>query len=131
MNQIQGWTTVREYHSRALKQGSLEERQDARVANALRGWVHFWGIFHCRFAKPNPTIAKSGRKTVRKDTMNDISEREGEKEWNYLSFEEYFLSLPNSSPRNNNKEKRGRAVRANNDLGNNGGRNGVSEEDDS
>ena len=75
------------------------------------------------------------------DTMIYQSGRDGRKEWNYLSFEGVILAPPKqfscfaiTTKRNEGRVRA--AVRANNDLENNGGmegrrREGSEEEDDS
>ena len=71
------------------------------------------------------------------DTMIYQSGRDGRKEWNYLSFEGVILAPPKqfscfaiTTKRNEGGEGRvrRRAVRANNDLENNGGMEGRKEE---
>lgn len=70
------------------------------------------------------------------DTMIYQSEGDGRKEWNYLSFEGVILAPPKqfscfaiTTKRNEGGEGRDRAaVRANNDLENNGGMEGRKEE---
>ena len=67
------------------------------------------------------------------DTMIYQSGRDGRKEWNYLSFEGVILAPPKqfscfaiTTKRNEGRD--GAAVRANNDLENNGGVEGRREE---